>query len=108
LIYYIYAYEMLTFSDSTITVHAEAIRCILVLISPQMFEESVSEDILFLRYLMGMKSKANDFIKSLMTNIIENRKQLPRETKEEQAESIVLTLACLFPFYFCILKQDLF
>jgi hypothetical protein len=32
-------------------------------------------------------------MKSLMTNIIEHRKQLPRETKEEQAESIVLTLA---------------
>jgi hypothetical protein len=79
--------------DLTVTVHAEAIRCILVLISPQMFEESVSEDILFLKYLMAMKSKANEFMKSLMTNIIEHRKQLPRETKEEQAESIVLTLA---------------
>uniref|UniRef100_A0AC34F4J0 Dymeclin n=1 Tax=Panagrolaimus sp. ES5 TaxID=591445 RepID=A0AC34F4J0_9BILA len=79
--------------DSTITVHAEAIRCILVLISPQMFEETVSEDILFLKYLMVMKSKANDFMKSLMTNIIEHRKQLPREIKEEQAESIVLSIA---------------
>uniref|UniRef100_A0A914YJ56 Dymeclin n=1 Tax=Panagrolaimus superbus TaxID=310955 RepID=A0A914YJ56_9BILA len=58
-----------------------------------MFEESVSEDILFLKFLMSMKSKANEFMKSLMTNIIEHRKQLPREIKEEQAESIVLSIA---------------
>jgi len=83
----------LSVNPSTVSLHAEAIRCILVLFSPQMFEEVVSENVYFLKALMKMTDKANMLTKTLLTNIIEQKEKLPTEMKEEQAESLVLSLA---------------
>uniref|UniRef100_A0A7E4VAF6 Dymeclin n=1 Tax=Panagrellus redivivus TaxID=6233 RepID=A0A7E4VAF6_PANRE len=80
-------------NESTLRLHAEVIRVLLVLLSPTLFEENVSEDVYFLKLLMNMSPKANEFMRVLFSNYLHHTEVVPTELKETPSESIVLSVA---------------
>uniref|UniRef100_A0A914DUU8 Dymeclin n=1 Tax=Acrobeloides nanus TaxID=290746 RepID=A0A914DUU8_9BILA len=80
-------------NDFTIGIHMEAIRCIIVLLSSQLYQDTVSENCIFLRYLVKQDSKAAELVHALLANFLKHNSESIHCYKENKPESIVISLA---------------
>uniref|UniRef100_A0A915PNK8 Dymeclin n=1 Tax=Setaria digitata TaxID=48799 RepID=A0A915PNK8_9BILA len=84
----------LPLNDSTETIHIEAVKCLMTLLSSQLYEDDVTKSNIFYRYLIQGKcsTRSLEFTRILMSNYL--KRNTPCAIKhEKEPESIVLGLA---------------
>ncbi|MFH4975115.1 hypothetical protein AB6A40_001824 [Gnathostoma spinigerum] len=84
----------LPFSNKTQAIHIEAVKCILALLSSQLYQDNVQCSPMFFSYMMTghCSKKARQFAKCLLTNYLQHN--MPYEKMvEKEPESIVISLA---------------
>uniref|UniRef100_A0A8R1XKX3 Dymeclin n=1 Tax=Onchocerca volvulus TaxID=6282 RepID=A0A8R1XKX3_ONCVO len=84
----------LPLNDSTETIHIEAIKCLMALLSSQLYDDDVTKSNIFYGYLMQGKcsTRSLEFTRALISNYLQ--RNTPYIIKhEKEPESIVLGLA---------------
>ncbi|KAI6242101.1 Dymeclin [Aphelenchoides fujianensis] len=77
----------------TMVIHAESIRTLLALLSSQLYQERVTEDSIFLAYLMRLDEKSKKLICRLMENFFNHADEIPTFSSEKPADSFVISFA---------------
>ncbi|KAI6242223.1 Dymeclin [Aphelenchoides fujianensis] len=77
----------------TMVIHAESIRTLLALLSSQLYQERVTEDSVFLAYLMRLDEKSKKLICRLMENFFNHADEIPTFSSEKPADSFVISFA---------------
>ncbi|KAM3719201.1 Dymeclin [Dirofilaria immitis] len=84
----------LPFNDSTEMIHVEAVKCLMVLLSSQLYDDDVTKSNIFYRYLIQGKCsiRSLEFTRALISNYLQ--RNTPCIIKhEKEPESVVLGLA---------------
>ncbi|CAD5211084.1 unnamed protein product [Bursaphelenchus okinawaensis] len=79
-------------NEITRELHGEVIRTVLCLLSTQLYEENVSEESEFLRYLMKC-DKPRELVRCLLENFLYQTDEITVYKKPAAADSLVLSLA---------------
>uniref|UniRef100_A0A0M3JEM3 Dymeclin n=1 Tax=Anisakis simplex TaxID=6269 RepID=A0A0M3JEM3_ANISI len=81
-------------SDTTQAIHIEAVKCVMAILSSQLYHDNVMNSSIFFAYLMRGKcsSRAMELTKALLTNYLQRNTPYFKK-REKEPESIVLGLA---------------
>jgi hypothetical protein len=80
--------------DFTLSLHTEAVKLCLVLLSTQLYEESVTEQSQFLGYFMRLKAPRNtELIRMLLENFLSQNSLPARAHSDAASESFVISFA---------------
>ncbi|KAI6197392.1 hypothetical protein M3Y94_01218600 [Aphelenchoides besseyi] len=82
-----------TVNSDTLVIHAESIRTLLSLLSSQLYQDRVTEDSVFLGYLMKMSAESKFLICRLMENFLNHMEEIPSYSKEKVVDSFVISFA---------------
>uniref|UniRef100_A0A158R494 Dymeclin n=1 Tax=Syphacia muris TaxID=451379 RepID=A0A158R494_9BILA len=84
-------------NDSTLVIHLESVKCILVILSSQIYHDNVLTLSIFFRYLIQGKCacRSAELTKALLTNYLQHNVEYVKR-KEKEPESIILSLAASF------------
>lgn len=65
----------------------------MALLSSQLYQDHVSEDSIFLRYLMRLNEKSKELICRLLENFLSHADEIPSFSNDKPADSLVLSFA---------------
>ncbi|KAH7712679.1 Dymeclin [Aphelenchoides avenae] len=80
--------------EFTLALHTEAVTMCTVLLSTQLYEETVTENSAFLHYFMRLQPpRSTELIRVLLDNFLYHNAPLPRARKDSASESFVISFA---------------